>query len=155
MSRDQKQIVGFRRVRGRVIPISAHVAGNAGLAAASLGGMALYQGRNAAKELSIAKWSTKTNIKLRKTTFETYSTLKDMRMSRMISSEELLKGRNQLHGMIAQSHRLKQTRRALTKNLVSEIRLAKKLGFAAAGFGAIAVGALAYQKLTKGNKTIR
>ena len=151
MKKNEK-IVGFRRVRGRVIPISGHVAGNAGLAAVALGGMATLQGRNAAKELKVARWSAKTAVKLRKSTFETYSTLKDMRMARMISSTDFLKGRNQLHEMLARGHEIKTARRALTSRLASEIRLAKRLGKVAAGFGVVALGALAYQKLSKKKK---
>ncbi len=152
---NDKKIVGFRRVRGRVIPISGHIAGNAALASAGLGGIALYQGRQAAKELGIAKINTKTSSRLRKHTFEVYGELKNLRRHKFLSSEEFLKGRNQLHGMISQSHSLKHTRRALTKRLVSEIRLAKHLGASAIGFGAIALGALAYQGLTNGKKKKR
>lgn len=149
---NKKNIVGFRRVHGRVIPISGHIAGNAGLTAVGLGGIAAVVGRNAAKELKIAKFNTGASSRLRKHTFEVYEELKNLRRSKFLSSEEFLKGRNQLHGMIAQSHSLKQTRRALTKNLVSEIRLAKNFGRAAVGFGAVALGALAYQKFSKKKK---
>jgi len=149
MKKNEK-IVGFRRVRGRVIPISGHIAGNAAVAAVGLGVASSYILKNAKSELKKAKFATGAAANLRRKTFETYNIVKSARRAKLTSSKEFLQQRNAIHNMIAMSRRSSATRKVWVKKLASEIRLAHGFRKAAIGFGLLSSGALIYQGLTNG-----
>lgn len=152
MSQNRKDIIGFRRVHGRVVPISGHIAGNAGLAAIGLGGASSYILKNANKELAKAKFANKASVSLRKRTFETYGIIKSARKNDLITSGEFLHQRNTVYSLLDQGKKSFESRKAWTGRIASEIRTAAKIKKVAFALGALSLGALAYQGLTNGKK---
>jgi hypothetical protein len=151
-NRENKQILGFRRVRGRVIPISGHVAGNAGAASLGLAGAAMLTRATGTAKLDAARrLHSKTAglnkyYKMKFNLIDTAHTLKDM------SSSDFLSVRNATLGQSGKNYLNMGRAKSVAKSAIRDLRFSALAKNAAIGLGALSLGALAYQRLNRGKK---
>jgi len=143
-----RKIVGFRRVRGRVVPISGHVAGNAGAAAIAVGAVGLLNDKSARKALKNVRAIQRDITGGKKVVADLADKLKHEKLLRDMSTGDYLMNRNSLVKMTEKLKKRSVGNKQFARLAIREIRSAAKWKKAAIGLGALSLGALAFQKVT-------
>jgi len=146
-----KQIVGFRRVRGRVIPISGHIAGNAGVASVAVGAIGLYLDKSARKALKNVRAVNRDLVGGKKLAADLSSKLQHSKLLKDMSTGDFLMSRNSIVKMTEKINTRMVGNKQFARLAIREIRSAAKWKKTSLGLGAISLGAMAYQKLSKKN----
>lgn len=144
---EKKKIVGFRRVRGRVVPISGHIAGNAGAAAIVAGGLGAYLSQGTKKEIKKIRENNRRNLVFRQKIRTLHEDMLEHRKSKLMSANEFLHYRNEAAPLNQIYQNNKTLNRRWLKMVAKNAREAKFFKRVAVGLGAISLGALAYQKV--------
>lgn len=147
-----KKIIGFRRVRGRVIPISGHVAGNAGAASIGLAGSAYIMKRQGSKLLKFARTEHSSMVKRKVKLMKHAQFIDDAHRLKDISSGDFMFARGTVQAQRVGNAVNMAEARGLASKATKQLRHAKLAGKAAVAMGALAGAALLYQGLSRKKK---
>lgn len=144
-----KKIIGFRRVRGRVIPITTaqQVAIHAGTSAIVVGATGHFLKKSARKSFNDARAAHQGLLNGRKMVEDVASKLHHDKLLKDMATGDYLMSRNSVVSMRKKFGQNIANNKRFARMAADQVRGASKWKAAAIGLGVLSLGAMAYQKV--------